>query len=178
MRAKFWQRVVACQYTKARLHLAAGGVGHKRLAPVQPQHGAVLKDAHTQTLRSARQTQPVFERMQVPRRGIKRAGVVARAADMSLHITAQGQVHRKIVVARHDRHLGLQGARLARRIGHVQVALDPVAGDAKVANALINQIQRLQRQVPRQTRLRLAQLVFKRFLATGKTSDRLTTVAP
>ena len=171
------QQTIARQHRKARTHLALRGAGTHHIAAVQRRHGRTFKQTHARSLCGTRQTQRVFERVQMARTRFAHRRAITRAADVALHIVAFGPVDLD-AFGRQKLGLFTQGPNLAGRIGNVHITRHPIALDLMLLHARLQQVHRLHRHVPSALRIGRAQLRFKRSLPAGKTHDGLATVAP
>ena len=137
----------------------------------------MLKHPHTGLLGRAQQTQRVFQRVQVARHLFIGRRRVTRTVDVLSHRIALGPAHLNAALAQII-GIAAQLPRLARAVGHVQVARLPIGVDAMLRHALLHPLHRLHRHLPSAVGVGLAQLCFERPLAAGVTHNRLPTVAP
>ena len=137
----------------------------------------MLKHPHTGLLGRAQQTQRVFQRVQVARHLFIGRRRVTWAVDVLSHRLALGPAHLNTARAQIV-GIAAQLPRLARAVGHVQVARLPIGVDAVLRHALLHPLHRLHRQGPGPVGVGLAQLRFERPLPAGVTHNRLATVAP
>ena len=103
---------------------------------------------HAQALRCTRQTQGVFERMQMARAVFVSCQTIARRVDQAPDLIALRQIACQPVVLGLMIEFGQQLARFARRFGHIHIAWLPITVDSKVVDALLNDVQAFERVPP------------------------------
>ena len=104
----------------------------------------MLEDLDSEFARCPGQPQAVLERMQMPGNGLVRGRAIAWAGDNVLHRHTARQGALQPVIGLQGTHVRLQRARLARRVGNVQVTIDTITINLKLGDALINELHRFQ----------------------------------
>ena len=143
MRPEGGQSAIARQQGVTRPDMATSGAQHHPSALVQGQRGGFFVDLHAQRQRGTGQAQSILQGMHMAGAVFIGASHVARAVNHGAHLRAVGTRSGQAVGLVHKVHFGIERARLARAVGHIQIAIFTLASYAPLGNARIHQVNGL-----------------------------------